>query len=129
VGKLHALGGFGVLAHIDAPGGFEIEVPGASPHKTDILCHQALLGIELKNASSTISYSDHDEITRANIGRERIRRLNLGSRQFLARVLNSDAYTLNALGRNASGDRRVTRYKMNALTFERRSPMPGFLAM
>ncbi len=33
-------------------------------------------------------------------------------------MLNSDAHTLQALGRNASGARRVTKYKMNALTFE-----------
>ena len=38
--------------------------------------------------------------------------------EHLARVLNSDAHTLQALGHNALGDRRVTRYKMNALTFD-----------
>ena len=116
--KLHALGGFGVLAHIDAPGGLEIEVPGASPHKIDILCHRSLIGIELKSVASTIRYSDHDpDASRAAIGQTRIGRLSLGSRQFLARVLNSDAHTLQALGRNANGDRKVTRFKMNALTF------------
>ncbi len=117
--KLHALGGFAILAHIDAPGGLENEVPGRSPHKIDIVCHRALLGIELKNANSTISYSDHDpDAGRVEIGRERNRRLGLGTHQHLARVLNSDAHTLQALGRNASGDRKVTRYKMNVLTFD-----------
>ena len=58
--KLQPLGGFAMLAHVDAPGGFEVEVPGSSPHKVDVLCHRALLGIELKNAKSTVSYSDHD---------------------------------------------------------------------
>jgi ABC-type lipoprotein export system ATPase subunit len=117
--KLYALGGFAVLAHVDGPGGLEIEVPGSSPHKVDILCHRALLGIELKNAKSTISYSDHDpDAGRVRIGQERNGRLHLGTHQHLARVLNSDAHTLEALGRNASGDRKVTRYKMNALTFE-----------
>jgi len=33
-------------------------------------------------------------------------------------VLNSDAHTLNAVGRNAKGDRRITRYKMEAPSFE-----------
>jgi energy-coupling factor transporter ATP-binding protein EcfA2 len=117
--KLHGLGGFGTLAHVDAPGGLEIEVPGSSPHKVDILCHRALLGIELKSSKSTISYSDHDpDAERVRIGRERSRRLALGTHQSFPRVLNSDAHTLQALGRNASGDRRVTRYKMNALTFD-----------
>jgi hypothetical protein len=119
LGKLCALGGFAVLAHVDAPAGLENEVPGASPHKVDVLCHRALLGIELKNAKSIISYSDHDpDAMRVRIGRERNRRLGLGTYQYLARVLNSDAHSLRALGRNAAGDRRVTRYKMNTLTFD-----------
>jgi energy-coupling factor transporter ATP-binding protein EcfA2 len=117
--KLQALGGFGILAHVDGPSGLETEGPGASPHKLDILCHEALLGIELATATSPIGYSDQDpDTTRAGIGRERIRRLGLGAHQFLARVLDSDAHTLQALGRNARGDRKVTRYKMNALTFQ-----------
>ena len=55
---------------------------------------------------------------RVRIGQNRIRRLNLGAKQNLARVLNSDAHTLQALGRNAENARRVTRYKMDAVSFE-----------
>lgn len=114
---LNALGpleGFGILAHVDAPNGFEQVFPGASPHKSDIICHPSLVGIELKNTNSDISYADTDSSPdRANMGRERIQRLKLGSKQFLARVQNSDSHTLTALGRNASDDRRVTRYKMD----------------
>ena len=117
--KLQPLGGFAMLAHVDAPGGFEVEVPGSSPHKVDVLCHLALLGIELKTAMSAVSYSDLDpDAGRVRIGKDRKRRLNLGTYHCLARVLNSDAHTLQALGRNALGNRRVTRYKMNALTFD-----------
>ena len=73
-------------------------------HKGDVLCHKALLAIELKSASSSVSYTDTDPDTdRTNIGRLRISQLKLGSEQFLVRVLNSDAHTLNALGRNAQG--------------------------
>jgi ABC-type Na+ transport system ATPase subunit NatA len=116
---LSPLGGFGVLAHIDVQAGFEIVVPGASPHKTDVLCHPALLGIELKLATSTISYAEGDpNPERVGMGRERIKRLNLGSKQNLARVLNSDAHALEALGRNAANLRKVTRYKMEAPSFE-----------
>jgi ABC-type lipoprotein export system ATPase subunit len=116
---VEAQGGFGVLAHLDSPSGFEVEVPGASPHKYDVLCHRALLGVELKIATSLVSYSDSDsEASRSQIGRERIKRLGLGSKQWLARVLNSDAHTLDALGRNAANARKVTRYKMEAPTFE-----------
>ena len=37
-----------------------IEVPGASPHKVDVLCHPALLGIELKNGNSPIAFANTD---------------------------------------------------------------------
>jgi DNA repair ATPase RecN len=116
---LSALGGFGVLAHVDIASGFETEVPGGSPHKADVLCHPALLGIELKNANSGISYSDADaDADRARMGRERIKRLALGAKQSLARVLNSDAHALAALGRNAASLRKVTRYKMDLPSFD-----------
>lgn len=116
---LDELDGFGILAHVDAPRGFETDNPGNSPHKRDVLCHRALLGIELLKATSEISYADTDPDTdRATVGRERINRLQLGSKQFLARLLNSDAHSLKALGRNARGDKKVTRIKMNQPSFD-----------
>lgn len=115
---LHSQGGFAVLAHVDVGSGFEMENPGASPHKVDIICHPALLGVELKHATSQISYADGDSNKeRVRMGRERINRLRLGSKQFLARVLNSDAHALSALGKNASNQKRVTRYKMDTPSF------------
>jgi DNA repair ATPase RecN len=51
------------------------------------------------------------------MGRERIEKLKLGAKQFLARVLNSDAHTLDGLGRNAANQKRVTRYKMDSPSF------------
>ena len=117
--QLAQLSGFGVLAHVDAPSGFETENPGNSPHKLDVVCNKALLGIELKLATSSIFYSDRDpNASRASCGKERIKRLGLGSQQYLARMLNSDSHTLNALGRNAQGDRKVTRVKMDRPSFD-----------
>src|SRR6185437_2798999 len=70
---LQSLGGFGILAHVDVPSGFETENPGASPHKFDVLCHAALLGIELKSAVSPISYADGDPDTgRVQAGKPRL---------------------------------------------------------
>jgi hypothetical protein len=113
------LGGFGILAHVDAASGFDQEVPGASPHKADVICHPALLGIELKHAASVIAYAPEDpDVDRARIGRERITRLGLGSKQNLARVLNSDAHTLSALGRNTQLARKMSRYKMDVPSFD-----------
>jgi len=111
-------GGFGVLAHVDVPSGFEHDTPGASPHKVDVICHPALAGIELKHASAEIHYSPFDDqAERAHMGQQRILRLGLGAKQFLARVVNSDSHSLNALGRNASNDKRITRYKMDEPSF------------
>jgi DNA repair ATPase RecN len=114
-----ALGGFAVLAHVDGGNGLETNMPGGSPHKVDIICHSALLGIELKNSASLVKYSTEDgDQVRAHIGKQRIERLGLGERQYLARVLSSDSHTLNALGRNAIQDRKLTRYKMATPTFD-----------
>ena len=111
-------GGFGVLAHVDGASGFEHDNPGASPHKVDVICHPALAGIELKHATSDIHYSPSDgQALRVQMGQQRIRRLGLGARQHLARVMNSDSHTLSALGRNASNDKRITRYKMDEPSF------------
>jgi predicted ATPase len=116
--RLVPLGGFGILAHVDAPKGLDTEMPGGSPHKVDILCHPALLAIELKNASSTISFAAGDpDNVRAAIGGDRAAR-QAGSLAPLARVLSSDSHTLNALGRNAKGDQKVTRYKVQRLSFD-----------
>jgi energy-coupling factor transporter ATP-binding protein EcfA2 len=116
---IHTLGGFCVLAHVDISSGFETDNPGGSAHKADVLCHAALLGIELKHASSQISYAPGDpDGNRVQMGKQRIQRLKLGAKQFLARVLNSDAHAINAMGRNAANQQRVTRYKMDAPSFE-----------
>lgn len=116
---LAAEGGFGVLAHVELQGAFETNLPRPTPAKLDILCHSALEGIEVTRSDCPIAYTatDPDGDRRAAAG-ERIKRLRLGSGQFLARVLNSDAHTLNAVGRNANKDQRITRYKMEAPTFE-----------
>lgn len=116
---LQGQGGFGVLAHVDTDGGLEQVRPGASPHKVDIICHAALLGIEVKTATSDISWSPDDpQPERAQMGRTRIERLTLGEKQFLARLLGSDAHTLAALGRNAASAKKVTRIKMDSPSFK-----------
>lgn len=113
--QVQALGGFGVLAHVDGPKGLDIEIPTSTPHKGVIVTHAALLGIELKNHASAITFCPRDpDAGRALLGR---RREEIGVPQ-LARVVNSDAHTLAMLGRNASGDRKVTRLKMQVLSFE-----------
>jgi len=114
-----AEGGFGVLAHVELAGAFESNVPRFTPAKFDILCHPALEGIEVTRADCPISYDRSDvDVDRRGAALERIRRLGLGSEQYLARILNSDAHSLNAVGRNANRDQRITRYKMETASFE-----------
>lgn len=116
--RLATMNGFAILAHVDGPKGLDREVPGASPHKIDIVSHAALVAIELKNAASDITFGvDDPDPVRASIGRERAQR-DGGTLSTLARILNSDSHNLNALGRNARGDQKVTRYKVQGLTFE-----------
>lgn len=117
--EIEAVGGFGILAHIDLPGAFEANVSRFTPAKLDILSHRALEGIEVARADSDYQYSDRDvSADRRNAAQTRIARLKLGSQQYLARIQNSDSHSLNAVGRNAQNDRRVTRYKMEAPSFE-----------
>jgi ABC-type cobalamin/Fe3+-siderophores transport system ATPase subunit len=109
--------GFAILAHVDGEGGLEERLSGYSAHKADILSEAALLAIELRAASSDISYSDHDPNQhRATIGRTRASRL--GDTQALARVVFSDSHTLAALGKNSQGRKRITRVKMDHPSFE-----------
>ena len=117
--KIDTLKGFGVLAHIDAVGGLEEKIQGYPPHKCDIICHAALLGCELRSAQSAIHYSRFDEDPeRRKIAQQRTNALGLGVQQSLARVLFSDSHSLGALGRNAAGQRRLTRIKMDSASFD-----------
>ena len=77
-----------------------------------------MLGIELRYATSKIYYSEGDsDSDRRSLGKSRIATLSLGSQQFLARVLFSDSHALSALGKNALGQRRLTRIKMDTPSF------------
>lgn len=112
-------GGFGVLAHVELPGAFEANLPRFTPAKLDILCHGALEAIEVTRQDCPVRYDALDaDPDRLRVVTERNRRLKLGSSQYLARILNSDAHTIAAVGRNANRDQRITRYKMEAPTFE-----------
>ena len=116
--KIDIKKGFAVLAHVDADGGFEKKVSGNPPHKRDIINHESLLGIELRSSTSPIYYSEADSDSgRRSLGKSRIAALSLGSKQFLARVLFSDSHALSALGKNPSGQRRLTRIKMDTPSF------------
>jgi ABC-type lipoprotein export system ATPase subunit len=82
------------------------------------LKHKGLLGIELKDSATDISYSPQDsDQGRRSLGTQRASALGLGAKQFLARIVSSDAHVLTNVGKNSSGQNRVTRYKMQAAGF------------
>lgn len=111
-------GGFAVIAHVEVKGAFEENLPRMTPSKRDILSHGALEGFEVVRSDCPIRYSREDESEeRREVAAERARKLSRGSSQVLARVMNSDAHTLTAVGRNAARDQRITRYKMEAPSF------------
>lgn len=111
--------GFAILAHIESSAGLEKKVPGYPLHKSDILHQRSLLGFEVTSSSCPIYYSDIDgDQQRVDIAKKRISSLGLASEQNLARVLFSDSHSLSALGRNAAGDKRISRAKMDSPSFE-----------
>jgi len=117
--KIDEKKGFAILAHVDAGAGLEQKISGNPPHKADIVCHPALLGIELQSAQSEVFYSELDpDAGRKQLGARRIAALSLGKKQFLARVLFSDSHSLAALGKNTKGQRRMTRIKMDSPSFD-----------
>ena len=111
--------GFGVAAHIDGPKGFETEIQSYNPDKENIIKHPNLLGLEIVKKDSSKFYSISDsEIERINFLKKRNKELLKEEGYPIAVVMNSDSHNLAKLGRNAVDDQKITRFKMDTLTFE-----------
>ncbi|MBV6272165.1 AAA family ATPase [Alcaligenaceae bacterium CGII-47] len=110
--------GFGICAHIELERGLERAHPKFDVFKQEIFNCPNLLGLEIAKASNSALFSHEDTDTnRRNCVVARCKALGLEDGVDLAKVMSSDAHTLNALGRNASGNKRLTRIKMEALKF------------
>nr|WP_275301110.1 AAA family ATPase [Achromobacter xylosoxidans] len=110
--------GFGICAHIELDSGLEKAAPKFDAFKQEVFNCPNLLGLEITNASNSAMFSHDDaDPNRRNCAVVRCAELGLEEGVDLAKVMSSDAHTLNALGRNASGNRKLTRLKMEALTF------------
>ncbi|SAI41615.1 hemin importer ATP-binding subunit [Bordetella ansorpii] len=110
--------GFGICAHIELDSGLEKAAPKFDAFKQEVFNCPNLLGLEITNASNSAMFSHDDaDPNRRNCAVARCAALGLEEGVDLAKVMSSDAHTLNALGRNASGNRKLTRLKMEALTF------------
>lgn len=111
--------GFGICAHIDTESGLEKVHAKYDAFKQEILNCQNLLALEVSKASNSLwfSHSDEDK-NRKNCVALRCEHLGQEDGTELAKVMSSDAHTLATFGKNASGERRLTRFKMESLTFE-----------
>lgn len=110
--------GFGICAHIELDSGLEKAHPKFDAFKQEVFNCPNLLGLEISNAVNSTWFSHDDaNANRRNCAVVRCATLGLEDGVDLAKVMSSDAHTLNALGRNASGNRKLTRLKMEAQRF------------
>ncbi|MBK6478318.1 MAG: AAA family ATPase [Saprospiraceae bacterium] len=118
LGKAQALGGFGVAAHIDLDSGFELYMKGYTPFKETVLKHPSLLGLEISSAANENWFTDRDTSPERK-GLINIRRtaLNEDHTYDIAKLMSSDSHVLTALGKNAAGNKKITRLKMDELNF------------
>lgn len=111
--------GFGICAHIEMDTGFEKAHPKYDAFKQDILNCRNLLALEVANAGNSPWFSHSDaSADRRNCAKLRCNHLGHEEEIELAKVMSSDAHSLGAMGRNAAGNRKLTRFKMESLTFD-----------
>lgn len=111
--------GFGVLAHIELDSGFEKTVVRFNSQMDDIFCHPALLALEISKKESIELYTDEDtDSNRLALVKERRKRLNLHDDIILPKVMSSDSHSINKLGTNAEGNKKLTRFKVDELSFQ-----------
>jgi hypothetical protein len=112
-------GGFGILAHIDRESGFEPMNPNFNAFKRDVILSPSLIGLEIAQKEAQFWYTAADDnANRKNLSSQRRSRLGYADDYELAKVMSSDAHKLQQLGRNASGNRKLTRFKLESLSFD-----------
>lgn len=113
--------GVGVLAHIELDSGFEKTINRFDPKMSAILTHEVLMALEISTKDSISLYTDNDDTEsseeRKRLINERRQALNLESNYDFPKLMSSDAHTLDKLGLNASGEKKLTRIKLDSLNF------------
>lgn len=111
--------GFGILAHVDNEAGLEQAYAKFDAFKQEILNCKNLLGVEITNPTNSLWFSHLDgHPDRKNCATIRRKELGHESDVHIAKVIASDSHAMNAFGRNAAGNKRLTRFKMESLTFD-----------
>lgn len=110
--------GIGVLAHIELSSGFERTIGRFGPQMNNIFKHPNLLGLEITSKNSIDFYTDNDtDSNRKNLISYRRNELDLQDDYDFAKLMSSDSHKLDKLGLNADGNGRLTRIKMDELSF------------
>jgi ABC-type lipoprotein export system ATPase subunit len=111
--------GIGILAHIDLSSGFEKSIGKFSPIMDDIFCHPSLYGLEISEKNSYNFYTEEDDNTdRKRMVHLRRNKLSLPSYNILPKVVFSDSHKFENFGKNASGNFRLTRIKLEEKSFQ-----------
>lgn len=111
-------GGFGVLAHIELPSGFEKTIGRFGPPIEEVIKNANLLGLEINSKTNVNLYTDLDDSQdRKRLLKLRREHLRLDDSYTLPRLMSSDSHTLNRLGTNAEGETKLTRFKVDELNF------------
>jgi len=112
-------GGVGVLAHIELDSGFEKMIGRFSDVIQDIYTHPTLYALEISKKDSLNYYTDSDDSNeRRSLVKARREKLHLPADYVLPKVMSSDSHTLDKLGVNAEGDKKLTRIKIDSLSFQ-----------
>lgn len=114
--------GFGILAHIDIDAGFEKTIGAFNPQMDEILKHENLYGLEISNKTNAKLYTEEDNSDKA-ADRKRLMNLRLATldkdnTDSLPKLMSSDAHTIAKLGKNIDDEAKLTRLKMDDLTFD-----------
>jgi ABC-type cobalamin/Fe3+-siderophores transport system ATPase subunit/histidinol phosphatase-like PHP family hydrolase len=113
--------GIGVLAHIELDSGFEKTINRFDPKMSAIFAHDTLMALEISDKASIDLYTDNDTSLespeRKRLMNERRQALDLENNYDFPKLMSSDAHTLNKLGLNASGEKKLTRLKLDSLNF------------
>ncbi|QIR07438.1 TrlF family AAA-like ATPase [Salinivibrio costicola] len=111
--------GFGILAHIEVDSGFELTIGKFNEIFDLAFQHPSILALEIRNHESVNFYTqDDDNPDRKHVMKKRNQILGLPDCYKLAKVMSSDAHSMNAFGKNASGADRLTRFKLDELSFD-----------
>ncbi|BAX81749.1 TrlF family AAA-like ATPase [Labilibaculum antarcticum] len=113
--------GLGILAHISSNAGFEKTIGRFDPKMSKILEHECLYGLEISDKSEIDLYTERDKSEdgqkRMHFVNQRIDFLDSEKDFEFPKLMSSDAHTTDRLGTNADGEKKLTRIKLDIISF------------